>query len=142
MRVEAARTSDLPGIRWLLEYEHLPSEDVTEQLLAHFLVCRDERGVVGAVAIEPFGNLVLLRSLVVEPEFRGEGLGSRLAQAAEVLAERRGSKAIYLLTTTAEKFFAARGYRTRPRTEAPLQIQGSSQFSRLCPSTAVLMVKP
>jgi GNAT superfamily N-acetyltransferase len=76
MRVEAARASDLPGIRWLLEYEHLPSEDVTEQLLAHFLVCRDERGVVGAVAIEPFGNLVLLRSLVVEPEFRGEGLAA------------------------------------------------------------------
>ncbi len=142
MRIEAARASDLAGIRWLLEYEYLPSEDVTEQLLDHFLVCRDEKGVVGAVALEPCGKHVLLRSLVVTAELRGERLGSRLAQAAEVLAERRGSKAIYLLTTTAEKFFAARGYRAVPRTEAPLQIQGSSQFSRLCPSTAVLMVKP
>lgn len=142
MRIEAARASDLAGIRWLLEYEYLPSEDVTEQLLSHFLVSRDEKGVIGAVAIEPFGNLVLLRSLVIADEYRGEGLGGRLVHAAEILAERRGSKAIYLLTTTAEKFFAARGYRTLPRTEAPMQIQGSSQFSRLCPSTAVLMVKP
>jgi hypothetical protein len=36
----------------------------------------------------------------------------------------------------------ARGYRAIPRSEAPLRIQGSSQFSRLCPSSAVLMVKP
>lgn len=142
MRIEAARASDLAGIRWLLQYEQLPSEDVSEQLLDHFLVYRDEQGVVGAVALEPFGDLVLLRSLVVAADFRGEGMGGRLAHAAEVLAERRGSKAIYLLTTTAEGFFAARGYRTLPRAEAPLQIQRSSQFSRLCPSTAVLMVKP
>jgi N-acetylglutamate synthase-like GNAT family acetyltransferase len=47
-----------------LEYDHLPSEDVSEQLLDHFLVCRDEKGVVGAVALQPFGNLPLLRSLV------------------------------------------------------------------------------
>lgn len=142
MRIEAARASDLAGIRWLLEYEHLPSEDVSERLLDHFLVCRDQKGVVGAVAIEPFGDLVLLRSLVVAADYRGEGLGRRLAQAAEVLAERRGAKAIYLLTTTAEEFFAARGYRALPRSEAPSQIRGSSQFSSLCPSTAVLMVKP
>ena len=142
MRIEAARTSDLAGIRWLLEYEHLPSEDVSERLLDHFLVCRDEKGVVGAVAIEPFGDVVLLRSLVVAPDYRGEGQGGRLTHAAEVFAERRGSRAIYLLTTSAEKFFAARGYRTLPRSEAPSEIQSSTQFSRLCPSTAVLMVKP
>lgn len=141
MRIEAARESDLAGIRWLLEYEHLPSEDVPE-LLDRFLVHRDEKGVVGAVALEPFGNFMLLRSLVVATELRREGLGSRLVRAAELLAERRGSKAIYLLTTTAKDFFAARGYRTLSRTEAPSQIQRSSQFSRLCPSTAILMVKP
>lgn len=142
MKVEAARRSDLAGIRWLLEYERLPQEDVTEQLLDHFLVCRDEKGVVGAVALEPFGNLMLLRSLVVAADRRREGLGVRLTLAAEAQAKRTGALAVYLLTTTAERFFAARGYRSISRTEAPLEIQGSSQFSRLCPSTAVLMVKP
>jgi amino-acid N-acetyltransferase len=120
----------------------LPSADVTEQLLDHFLVCRDDKGVVGAIALEPFGDLVLLRSLVVASDSRGEGLGGRLTLAAEALAGRTGAKGIYLLTTASERFFAARGYRTIPRSEAPLAIQHSTQFSALCPSSAVLMVKP
>jgi amino-acid N-acetyltransferase len=142
MRIEAARHSDLPGIRWLLEYEHLPNEDVTEALIEHFLVCRDDKGVVGAIALQPLGECVLLRSLVVAAEYRGEGLGGRLTLAAEAHAMRRGIEKIFLLTTTAEHFFAARGYRAIPRSDAPLPIQQSSQFSLLCPSTAVLMVKP
>jgi amino-acid N-acetyltransferase len=142
MRVEAARAADLAGIRWLLRYEHLPDEDVSGQLLEYFLVSRDDKGVVGAVALEPFGDFMLLRSLVVSADCRGEGIGNRLMLVAEALADRRRARAIYLLTTTAERFFAKRGYRTIPRIEAPAAIQRSSQFARLCPSTAILMVKP
>jgi amino-acid N-acetyltransferase len=142
MRIEAARTSDLAGIRWLLRYEQLPDEDVSEQLLEHFLVYRDQKGVVGAVALEPFGEFVLLCSLVVATDCRHDGIGGRLTLAAEALAQRRRASSIYLLTTSAERFFAKRGYRTIPRTEAPIEIHRSSQFSRLCPSTAILMVKP
>jgi amino-acid N-acetyltransferase len=142
MRIEAARASDLAGIRWLLRYEQLPDEDVSEQLLEHFLVYRDDKGVAGTVALEPFGDVMLLRSLVVAADFRRAGLGGRLTRAAEALAERRRARAIYLLTTTAERFFAKRSYRTLPRSEAPAELHRSSQFSRLCPSTAILMVKP
>lgn len=49
MKIEEARRSDLSGIRWLLEYERLPSDDLTEKLLEHFLVYRDEKGVVGII---------------------------------------------------------------------------------------------
>lgn len=142
MRIDVARASDLAGIRWLLRYEQLPDDDISEHLLEHFLVYRDEKGVAGAVALEPFGDLMLLRSLVVAADFRRAGLGGRLTLAAEALAERRRARAIYLLTTTAERFFAKRGYRTLPRGEAPAELHRSSQFSRLCPSTAILMVKP
>lgn len=142
MRIEHARVADLAGIRWLLGYEHLPMDDVTEQLIDHFLVCRDDKGVTGAIALEPFGDFILLRSLVVAAEYRKAGMGSRLTLAAEALAIRMSARSIYLLTTTAERFFAARGYRTISRAEAPPEIQQSSQFSVLCPSTATLMVKP
>jgi amino-acid N-acetyltransferase len=142
MRIEAARASDLAGVRWLLRYEQLPDDDVSEQLLEHFMVYRDEIGVVGAVALEPFGEFMLLRSLVVAAEYRKEGIGARLTLVAEAQAERRRAKAVYLLTTTAERFFAKRGYRTIPRADAPNEIQRSSQFTHLCPSTAILMVKP
>ena len=106
-----------------------------------FLVCRDDRGVIGAVGIELFGSIALLRSLVVADSFRRDGLGERLAAAAEALARRLGARSIYLLTTSAERFFAKRGYRELPRTEAPPEIRGTTQFRSLCPSTAVLMVK-
>jgi amino-acid N-acetyltransferase len=105
-------------------------------------VYRDQKGVVGAVALEPFGEFVLLCSLVVATDCRHDGIGGRLTLAAEALAQRRRASSIYLLTTSAERFFAKRGYRTIPRTEAPIEIHRSSQFSRLCPSTAILMVKP
>lgn len=141
-KIEAARRSDLAGIRWLLEFERLPTDDLTEQSLESFLVCRDDKGVIGAVGIELFGSIALLRSLVVADSFRRDGLGGRLAAAAEALAKRLGARSIYLLTTSAERFFSNRGYRTLPRTEAPPEIQGTTQFSSLCPSTAVLMVKP
>lgn len=142
MRVEQARRSDLAGIRWLLSYEQLPASDLTEAALERFLVCRDEKGVVGAAGLEIFENVALLRSLVVDRDLRGEGLGVQLTAAAEALAHRLGVNAIYLLTTTAEEFFRRRGYRIIARSEAPAAIQNTTEFSQLCPSTAVLMVKP
>jgi amino-acid N-acetyltransferase len=142
MRIEAARRADLAGIRWLLEYEQLPASDLDESVLDTFLVCRDDKGVVAVVGLEMYGSVALLRSLVVDSQLRGKGLGVQLTEAAEALAKQSGVASIYLLTITAEHFFAKRGYRKVSRTEAPVQIQRSSQFSRLCPSTAVLMVKP
>jgi len=106
------------------------------------MVCRDNEAVIGAVAIQPFDDVVLLRSLVVASEYRKHGLGVRLTLAAEELARCRQAKAIYLLTTTAEKFFIGRGYRGIPRAKAPELIRASTPFSRLCPATASVMVKP
>jgi amino-acid N-acetyltransferase len=111
-------------------------------VLERFLVCRDGRDVVAAVGLEVFGKVALLRSLVVDPQLRRQGLGMHLTKAAEALARRTGVETIYLLTTTAEEFFRARGYRIVARSEAPAAIPSTTQFSALCPSTAVLMVKP
>jgi hypothetical protein len=69
--IERARMPDLVGIRWLLDMEALPSVDITEDALGHFLVCRDETGVAGVVGLERYGELALLRSLVVTSEHMG-----------------------------------------------------------------------
>lgn len=142
MRIEQAQGSDLAGIRWLLEYERLPTSDLNESALEKFLVCRDDKGVVAAVSIEIFEKVALLRSLVVDREMRGSGIGVQLTKAAEALAQQLGVESIYLLTTTAGEFFCRRGYRILDRAGAPTAIQSTSQFSELCPSSAVLMVKP
>jgi len=48
----------------------------------------------------------------------------------------------YLLTTTAAEFFEYLGYRQLDRNLAPAAIALTKEFSSLCPSTAVFMVKP
>jgi amino-acid N-acetyltransferase len=140
--IEGARRSDLPGIRWLLDMESLPSVDITEAALEHFLVYRDETGVAGVVGLERYGEVALLRSLVVASERMGCGLGKRLVAAAAELAAELNIHSIYLLTTTAEGFFEYMGFRSIKREDAPLAIRNTREFTSLCPVTAVLMVKP
>jgi amino-acid N-acetyltransferase len=95
--------------------------------------------VVGAAAIEvhpPFG---LLRSAVVEPSWRGHGVGIALTRDRLAWARMRGLVALYLLTTTAPDFFARFGFQAVPRVSAPPEIRASREFAELCPDTAVLM---
>lgn len=42
----------------------------------------------------------------------------------------------------ADRFFAGLGFRRLPRELAPSEIKSTTQFSALCPATAVLMGKP
>ena len=142
MNIASAQSSDLAGIRWLLSSEELPTEDLTEESLRHFLVVRDGVGVIGAVGLELHGGVVLLRSLVVAWDHRKRGLGIALADAAESLAHKVGASAIYLLTTTAADFFAVRGFRIVAREEVPAAIKATTEVASLCPSTATVMVKP
>lgn len=141
MNIHSATRADLPAVRALLATERLPASDLDERALERFLIWRDDSGVNGIVGLELYGDVALLRSLVVAQHARGNGAGAALTQAAENLAAELGAKQIYLLTTSAERFFSARGYGNIDRREAPPSIQGTTQFSALCPSTAVLMMK-
>jgi amino-acid N-acetyltransferase len=140
--IEPAAASDLDAIKALLHMARLPTDDLAEALLANFLVAREADAIVGVVGIEHHGAMALLRSLVVQESSRREGLGARLLDAAESLARSSSVRSLYLLTTTADKFFAARGYRRLARDDAPAEIRTTIQFSALCPASAVLMVKP
>jgi amino-acid N-acetyltransferase len=142
MNLVPAQSSDLARIRWLLSSEHLPTEDLSEASLKHFLVLRDAADVIGAVGLEQHDGFVLLRSLVVAWDHRKRGFGVALADAAESLATVLGASAIYLLTTTAAEFFHTRGFRVIEREQVPDLIKRTSEFASLCPSTATVMVKP
>jgi amino-acid N-acetyltransferase len=106
------------------------------------LVYRTSAGLLGAVGIEYYEDAALLRSLVVEKNYSGHGIGKALVAAAESLASDTGVLALYLLTTAADRFFEALGFRRLQRDLAPAAIRGSHQFASLCPASAVLMVKP
>ena len=93
------------------------------------------------VGLELFGEVALLRSLAVASSRRGSGLGSRLVAHAERHARDQGVQSLFLLTTTAEKFFLRRGYTRIPRDEAPAAIKGTREFSGICPASSAFMVK-
>jgi amino-acid N-acetyltransferase len=141
MNVAAARASDLTAIRELLAASGLPGEDLTPAHLDSFWVQRDATGLVGVVGIEVRGRAALLRSLAVRGDGRGHGLGAALVAHAESRAAALGADTVYLLTTTAERFFAARGYAVTPRAVAPPEIQATAEFAELCPSSSICMTK-
>ena len=125
----------------LLQSNHLPISDIEAGTEVFLFVAGSTQQPSGVVGIQIFGTTALLRSLVVSESERGKGLGAALVYHAEQHAASLGISSIYLLTTTAVKFFEAHGYSTTSRNDAPASIAGSSQFSSLCPSSSEFMVK-
>jgi amino-acid N-acetyltransferase len=136
-----ARPEDFDAIVRLLEAAALPHADLTPEHLAHFLVLRDGDAIVGLVGMEVRGDAGLLRSLAVDAERRGGGLASRLVDALESRAHAAGIRTLYLLTTTADGFFARRGYAPADRASVPAAILATEEFRSICPSTAACMSK-
>lgn len=129
--------SDYGPIRQLLADANLPVDDFVPEHLA--FVARDDGQPVAAIGCERLGNTWLLRSLVVAESQRSRGLGAQLIAALEADAKEQDVGAIWLLTTDADRFFEALGYQRREREEAPEVIRGTSEFSDLCPASAVVM---
>lgn len=125
----------------LLAECHLPSSDLEPRHFEHFFGCGDKEAPQGVVGLELYGPVALLRSLAVAEKARGKGCGRELVAEAERYAWSQGVKEIYLLTTTAERFFSALGYRHAERESAPEEIRATKEFSTLCPSDSVFMGK-
>lgn len=139
--LDPASDADLDGVLALLARTELPAVDLTPAAMRDFIVARDVEAVVGTVAVVPYGADGLLRSLAVDPGWRGHGIGGALLQAVESGAEQRGLRSLWLLTMDAGEFFKQRGYEPAERSSAPLALQSSSQFLSLCPASAACMVK-
>jgi amino-acid N-acetyltransferase len=119
----------------------LPNSDISEEKLEHFFGCGSESNPRGVVGVELYGDVALLRSLAVDAQARGRGCGKRLVHEIERHAAQNGAKRLYLLTTTAEIFFAGLGYAKVDRSSVPDPIKATSEFSALCPTSAAVMAK-
>jgi amino-acid N-acetyltransferase len=72
---------------------------------------------------------------------RSTGLGSALVGHVEAHAAKHDVGTLYLLTMTAEDFFARRGYHRIDRTVAPAAIRSTREFAGLCPASSAFMFK-
>jgi amino-acid N-acetyltransferase len=138
--IDAARASDLPAVHRLLEARQLPLDGVDEHL-GTMIVARTDTDVVGAAAVELHADGALLRSVVVADAHQGQGLGHRLTESALQVASRHGADTVFLLTTTADRFFPRFGFARIPRDEVPASVQASVEFQSACPASATVMKK-
>lgn len=132
---------DRTGAVRLLESTGLPSSDLTDEMLEHFFFVGSPSAPRALVGLEIISEHALLRSLVVAPSERSNGMGSALLDHAESYARSRSVRRLFLLTTTAEKFFARLGYARIAREEVPDAIRSTREFAEICPASSILMVK-
>jgi amino-acid N-acetyltransferase len=136
--VQSARPDDFDGISELLRQNKLPTDGLREHLATAFVV-RDADTIVGSAALEVYKDGALLRSVAVAPGFRDSGLGQTLTDAAIDLARARGVPALYLLTTTADRYFPRFGFERIDRSGVPAGVQRSVEFMSACPASAIVM---
>ena len=125
----------------LLQAANLPVSDLGQdgQFLYLFTVDEAEAGTGG---FEFHNNHALIRSVSVTNNTRSQGIGSEILSHLKDSARSMGATDFYLLTTNAAAFFERHGFTPINRSEAPEPIRKSTEFSSVCPASAVLMRCP
>jgi amino-acid N-acetyltransferase len=138
MVVRTAKKDELQQVQRLLELAELPLDGVREHL-EDFVVAEDAGKLVGTVGLEVYDAVGLLRSLAVDPSDQNTGLGARLVEAVLKKARERNLEAVYLLTTTAERYFPRFGFEPIAREAMDPRLGASKELQGVCPKTARCM---
>jgi amino-acid N-acetyltransferase len=126
----------------LLAQADLPLDGLADFFADGYAVAETAGTIVGAEGIEVYAGAGLLRSAVVDPKWRGRGVGDALTRDRITWARERGLTALYLLTTTATGYFPRFGFAPVAREAAPTGVRASREFASACPETAAFMRLP
>ena len=135
-----AVSGDLAAVERLLAASGLPLDGVRDAL-STFVVAEAGRDIVGVAGLEICCENALLRSVAVADDWRAHGLGRALVTRVISDAESRGIHALYLLTTTAERYFPNFGFRQITRDEVPDAVKATREFQSACPASATVMCR-
>jgi amino-acid N-acetyltransferase len=133
-----ATRADQPTVEHLLRSLGLPTAGIAEWV-DRFWIADHGGKAVGVVGVEQYGHEALLRSVAVDPSWRSAGLGRALVEAALRTARAAGAREMYLLTTTAERYFPRFGFVQIARDDVPGAVRQSVEFREACPASAVVM---
>jgi amino-acid N-acetyltransferase len=125
--ISGATASDLPVITQLLIANNLPTSGIDEHWKT-FIVARDGDAIVGCGGAEAYKFAALIR-----------GIGRRIVRQLLDRLASRGIREFYLLTTTAQPYFAKRGFKPIDRDEIHPQLLASTELQGACPDSAVCM---
>ena len=139
-RLRAASPADLAAVERLLSASGLPLDGVRDALPT-FVVAESDADLVGVAGLEVCCDNALLRSVAVRPEWRSHGVGRALVTRVIADAEARGIHALYLLTTTADRYFPSFGFHPIARDEVPADVRATAEFREACPASATVMCR-
>lgn len=139
--VRPAAPTDLAAVERLLSASGLPLDGVREAF-STFVVAQAGGDVVGVAGLELCRDNALLRSVAVADGWRSHGVGRALVNSLIADAEARNVQALYLLTTTAERYFPSFGFRPVERGEVPDDVRATAEFRDACPASAAVMRRP
>lgn len=140
VELRSARAADLPDVLALLQKAELPVAGVADTFRDFFVAEREGR-LIGAAGLEIYGASALLRSVVVQEDWRGTGVGRSLIDLALGEAKARGIEDVFLLTTTAEHYFPRFGFACVSREAVSEEVKESMEFQVACPASAIVMRK-
>ncbi len=135
-----AEHADLAALERLLTLSNLPIDGVRDALNG-FVVAQSGDDLVGVAGLEVCCDNALLRSVAVLPGWRSHGLGRALVTRVISDAEARGIRALYLLTTTAERYFPSFGFQQIAREDVPAHVRETAEFQSACPASATVMCR-
>ena len=138
LHIENARPEDKAAVVSLLQQGNLLTDDLPIDL-PDFVIAKEQDTYIGVAGLERFGTIALLRSVAVDPSYQGKQVGAQLVGQLLETAKSAGLAELYLITTTADRYFERHGFNTVPRQDVPAAIQQTQQFSDLCPSSAIVM---
>ena len=136
--IERACPGDIGEIEEILTVSDLPIEGARAHL-KHFFVAREGGSLAGVIGLEQYGEEGLLRSLAVRQSDRSKGIGNTLYLRLIDEARSLGIRRLILLTTTAESYFSARGFRKVDRSTIKGALRHSAEFTGACPESALCM---
>jgi N-acetylglutamate synthase-like GNAT family acetyltransferase len=141
MDFRRATSRDVKRIASLLAESGLPALPRSVPL-SNVVVALDGEAAVGGIALEVHGRSGLVRSAVVTPERRREGIGSSLVRSIVARAHELGLRDLYLLTELGEegaRIFESAGFLAVERSEVPSEIRSTREYRDQCPDTARVM---
>jgi amino-acid N-acetyltransferase len=135
--IRKAEPGDLGAVLALLAEANLPADGAADHLHS-FFVLDDGGRIVACAGLELHGDAALLRSVVVAPDARGEGLGGAVLRRALYEAHGRAG-GVYALTTTAEGYLSRFGFARISRDALPVALFASRELAGACPDSAAVM---
>jgi N-acetylglutamate synthase-like GNAT family acetyltransferase/2-polyprenyl-3-methyl-5-hydroxy-6-metoxy-1,4-benzoquinol methylase len=135
--VTRAAAEDLEKVLHLLESVQLPTAGVAEHF-GNFFIAKDAEGrLAGAIGLERYGTVGILRSAVVAPRRQGSGIGSKLAKILVDFARAEGLKELVLFTHSAQGFLARFGFVPANREDYEKRLGDTTQW--VCCASAEFM---